>query len=209
MTDAGPRPATILVLAEDELRAARMESMLRSDGRWCVKVGRLADSMARIARDAPDAVVLAATPERAARVVDRLAARSVPVMLVARGVAGGRDSSRGRAASLRAVLRDDATAEEMRAALAAVLAGLVVREPETAAAASTRASSRRGAALTARELEILEMMAEGLDNRRIAFRLQISRNTVKFHVASILDKLHASSRTEAVTVAIREGQISI
>ncbi|HMB36770.1 MAG TPA: LuxR C-terminal-related transcriptional regulator, partial [Methylomirabilota bacterium] len=79
----------------------------------------------------------------------------------------------------------------------------------TAAAASTRASSPRGATLTARELEILEMMAEGLDNRRIAFRLQISRNTVKFHVASILDKLHASSRTEAVTVAIREGRISV
>jgi len=208
MTNAGPRPATVLVLSDDELRAARIESMLRSDGRWCVKVGRLADSMARIARDAPDAVVLAATPERAARVVDRLVPRSLPVMLLASGPDGG-GSSRRRAASPRAVLRNDVTAEEMRAALAAVLAGLVVREPETAAAASTRASSPRGATLTARELEILEMMAEGLDNRRIAFRLQISRNTVKFHVASILDKLHASSRTEAVTVAIREGRISV
>ena len=208
MTNAGPRPATVLVLSDDELRAARIEAMLRSDGRWCVKVGRLADSMAQIARDAPDAVVLAATPERAARVVDRLVARSLPVMLLASGPDGGA-SSRRRAASPRAVLRNDVTAEEMRAALAAVLAGLVVREPETAAAASTRASSPRGATLTARELEILEMMAEGLDNRRIAFRLQISRNTVKFHVASILDKLHASSRTEAVTVAIREGRISV
>jgi len=208
MTDAGPQPATVLVLADDELRAARIESMLRSDGRWRVKVGRLADFMARIARDAPDAVVLAATPERAARVVDRLVARSLPVMLLASGPEG-RGSSRGRAASLRAVLRNDVTAEEVRAALAAVLAGLVVREPETAASTSTRASSRRGATLTARELEILEMMAEGVDNRRIAFRLQISRNTVKFHVASILDKLHASSRTEAVTVAIREGRISV
>ncbi len=183
--------------------------MLRSDGRWCVKVGHLTNSIARIARDAPDAVVLVATLERAADVVARLAGRSLPVMLVARGLPEGRDSSRARAASLRAVLRDDVSAEEMRAALAAVLAGLVVRQPETAAAASTRASSRRGATLTARELEILEMMAEGLDNRRIASRLQISRNTVKFHVTSILDKLHASSRTEAVTVAIREGRISV
>ena len=208
MTDAAPRPATILVLADDEVRAARIESILRSDGRWCVKVGRLADFMARIARDPPDAVVLAATAERAAHVVDRLAAMSLPAMLVA-SVPEGRGSARGRAASPRAVLRNDATAEEMRAALAAVLAGLVVREPERAATTSTRTSSRHGAALTARELEILEMMAEGLDNRRIAFRLQISRNTVKFHVASILDKLRASSRTEAVTIAIREGQISV
>ena len=107
------------------------------------------------------------------------------------------------------MLRDDAVADEIQAALAAVLAGLVVFHPEAAAAAPTKASSRRGSALTARELEILEMMAEGIDNRRIALRLRISRNTVKFHVASILDKLHASSRTEAVTVAIREGRISI
>src|SRR5262249_12485682 len=110
---------------------------------------------------------------------------------------------------LRAVLRDDAAAEEIQAALAAVLAGLVVLHPQPAATAPKTASSRRGSALTARELEILEMMAEGVDNRRIALRLRISRNTVNFHVASILDKPHASSRTEAVTVAIREGRISV
>jgi len=208
MTEAGRRPATILVLADDELRAGRIEAMLRSDGRWCVTVGRLADSTARIAADTPDAVVLATTPERAARVLDRLTARALPVMLLAPGAPKSGEAKR-RAANLRAVLRDDATAEEVRAALAAVLAGLVVRHPEMAVGAPTPASSRSGTALTARELEILEMMAEGIDNRRIALRLRISRNTVKFHVASILDKLHASSRTEAVTVAIREGRISV
>jgi len=209
MTDAGSRPATILVLAEDELRAARIESTLRSDGRWCVKVGRLVDSTARIVADSPDAIVLAAPPERAARLLEAMAASSPPVMLLAPG--GGLENwtSKKRAATIRAVLRDDAAAEELRAALAAVLAGLVVCHPETAAAAPTKTSSRSGSALTTRELEILEMMAEGIDNRRIALRLSISRNTVKFHVASILDKLHASSRTEAVTIAIREGRISV
>ena len=209
MTSAGRRPTTILVLADDELRAARIESTLRSDGRWCVKVERLVDFGARIAADRPDAIVLAAPAERVARLLEAMTASSPPVMLLAPG--GGPEgwTSKKRAPNLRAVLRDDAATEEIQAALAAVLAGLVVLHPEAAAAAPTKASSRRGSALTARELEILEMMAEGIDNRRIALRLRISRNTVKFHVASILDKLHASSRTEAVTVAIREGRISI
>jgi two-component system, NarL family, response regulator YdfI len=208
MTAAGRPPATILVLADDELRAARIESTLRSDGRWCVKVGRLADSTARIAADGPDAIVLVAPPERAARLLEALTASSPPVMLLAPG--GPEDwTSKRRAPNLRAVLREDAMAKELQAALAAVLAGLVVRHPQTAAAAPTTASSRSGSVLTARELEILEMMAEGIDNRRIALRLGISRNTVKFHVASILDKLRASSRTEAVTIAIREGRISV
>jgi DNA-binding NarL/FixJ family response regulator len=208
MTYAGRRPATILVLADDELRAARIESTLRSDGRWCVKVERVVDFGARIAADRPDAIVLAAPAERAARLLEAMTASSPPVMLLAAG--GGPEgwTSKKGASNLRAVLRDDAAAEEIQAALAAVLAGLVVLHPE-AAASPTKASSRRGSVLTARELEILEMMAEGIDNRRIALRLRISRNTVKFHVASILDKLHASSRTEAVTVAIREGRISV
>jgi len=210
MTYAGRRPATILVLADDELRAARIESTLRSDGRWCVKVERIVDFGARIAAGRPDAIVLAAPAERAARLLEAMTASSPPVILL---TAGGRPegwTSNKRAPNLRAVLRDDAAAEEIQAALAAVLAGLVVFHPEAAAAAAPKkASSRRGSALTARELEILEMIAEGIDNRRIALRLRISRNTVKFHVASILDKLHASSRTEAVTVAIREGRISV
>jgi len=210
MTDAGPRPATILVLADDELRAARIESTLRSDGRWCVKVGRLVDSRARIAEHRPDAIVLAGPVERAAHLLETTAAASPLVVLLA-PAGGPKDwTSKKRAANLRAVLRDDAAAEEIRAALAAVLAGLVVRHSEMAKSATpTQASSRSSSALTGRELEILEMMAEGIDNRRIALRLRISRNTVKFHVASILDKLQASSRTEAVTIAIRTGRISV
>jgi DNA-binding NarL/FixJ family response regulator len=49
------------------------------------------------------------------------------------------------------------------------------------------------------------MMADGLGNKQIAWQLGISEHTVKFHVASILTKLNAASRTEAVAVAIRHG----
>jgi DNA-binding NarL/FixJ family response regulator len=66
-----------------------------------------------------------------------------------------------------------------------------------------------GAPLTTREREILEMIADGANNRAIASRLGISRHTVKFHVASILGKLDAGSRTEAVATALRGGLLAV
>jgi DNA-binding CsgD family transcriptional regulator len=62
-------------------------------------------------------------------------------------------------------------------------------------------------ALTPRELDVLALIAEGASNKAIARRLGISVHTVKFHVASLLDKLDADGRTEAVTQAARMGAI--
>ena len=64
-------------------------------------------------------------------------------------------------------------------------------------------------ALTPREMDVLEMLAEGLSNKMIAHRLSISDHTAKFHVNSILAKLHAGTRTEAVTRGIRLGLIKL
>jgi DNA-binding NarL/FixJ family response regulator len=61
--------------------------------------------------------------------------------------------------------------------------------------------------LTPREHEILRLVSSGLGNREIAKRLAISEHTVKFHVSSILGKLGADSRTEAVSQGIRKGLI--
>ncbi len=63
--------------------------------------------------------------------------------------------------------------------------------------------------LTPRELEVLDLLAEGLSNRRIAARLGISDQTVKFHVAAICGKLGAVNRTDAVRRAIRRGIVAI
>jgi two-component system, NarL family, response regulator YdfI len=63
--------------------------------------------------------------------------------------------------------------------------------------------------ISSRETEVLRMLAEGLVNKEIAARLGISEHTVKFHISSILDKLDASTRTEAVTLGIRRGLIPI
>ncbi len=77
-------------------------------------------------------------------------------------------------------------------ALAPTLAPLIAEEP-----------------LTARERQILRRLAEGDGNKQIAAGLGISEHTVKFHVTSILGKLHAGTRTEAVAMAIRRGLIPL
>ena len=64
-----------------------------------------------------------------------------------------------------------------------------------------------GETLTVRETEVLQLVAQGLPNKIIASRLGISLHTVKFHVAAILAKLNASSRTEAVTLGARRGYV--
>ena len=63
--------------------------------------------------------------------------------------------------------------------------------------------------LTTREIDVLELLAEGLPNKSIAVRLGISDQTVKFHVASICGKLGAANRTQAVRLAVRRGLISL
>lgn len=118
-------------------------------------------------------------------------------------------------AGVRAILPRDASAAEIAAGIEAVAAGLVVLHP-SAPVAVTRAPGARRARdeagtdpLTPRELEILAMMAEGMGNRAIAQRLGISTHTVKFHIAAILDKLNARSRTEAVTTGLRLGLLMV
>lgn len=63
--------------------------------------------------------------------------------------------------------------------------------------------------LTPREIEVLELLAEGLSNKAIAARLAISDQTVKFHVAAIAGKLGAANRTDAVRRAVRRGLITL
>jgi two-component system nitrate/nitrite response regulator NarL len=68
---------------------------------------------------------------------------------------------------------------------------------------------RSAAHLTRREREVLALVAGGISNKGIARQLQVSPNTVKFHIAAILDKLDAATRAEAVVAAVRRGELSL
>jgi DNA-binding NarL/FixJ family response regulator len=111
-----------------------------------------------------------------------------------------------------ACLARDADAAELDLAIRAADAGLVLLDLPLASAtvtlpAVTAATREASEPLTPRELQVLQLVAQGLPNKGIARRLGISENTAKFHVASLCGKLGASSRTEAVTLAARRGLI--
>lgn len=98
------------------------------------------------------------------------------------------------------------SADELAEAIRSAHAGRPTLAPE-ATQVLIKASGRRQAKdseLTQREKEVLRMMTDGLSNLEIAQKLIVSRSTVKFHVSSILSKLEASGRTEAVAIAIQK-----
>ena len=114
------------------------------------------------------------------------------------------------AAGASAVLARQSDAAELVAALDAVATGLLVVDASARESFGARTAAIAAAPvepLTQREREVLAMLARGLSNRRIADRLGIRENTVKAHVAAVLAKLGASTRTEAVTAGIRLGLI--
>lgn len=106
-----------------------------------------------------------------------------------------------------AVLSRNASAPQIRAAAMAVAAGLQIARTNSSAAAENETELAFVEPLTDRELRVLNLLADGLSNPQIARLLSISRNTVKFHVSSIISKLGATSRTEAVTIGVKRGLI--
>lgn len=106
-------------------------------------------------------------------------------------------------------LLKNAAAEDLVAAVRAANSGKPTLAPEAAQALIRAVSLPKpiGHDLTARELEVLELVAHGLSNLEIADRLVVSRSTVKFHVSSILAKLSVATRTEAVSVALQHNLV--
>ena len=116
------------------------------------------------------------------------------------------------AAGAKALIRRESSSDEIFAAASAVFKGFLVIDPEFAAGIF-RSKAYHVDELeelpTFREQQVLQLMAEGLTNKAIAQQLGISHHTVKFHVNSILAKLNAQSRTEAVVQATRLGLLAL
>lgn len=197
----------VFVLADSEALALDLATLLSEDDRLEV-VGALPAAAANVSaiREArPD--VLLASRISAADIPDT----SVPVVLLTVD-----DAAESWAAHhfIKARLPVQITPQEAFAALLAAAQGLTVLTPAQAEAVSHTAPAMQPAAptpepLTPRETQVLRMMGQGLANKEIAEQLGISDHTVKFHVASILSKLQAGSRTEAVMSGIRTGLIPI
>lgn len=112
-------------------------------------------------------------------------------------------------AGVRALLPRSAPVATLAAALHAAAANLVILDPRSASSVLVPANTLAEVIepLTAREREVLQLMARGMPNKSIARELAISEHTVKFHVNAILSKFGAQSRTEAVVLASRAGLV--
>jgi DNA-binding NarL/FixJ family response regulator len=134
-----------------------------------------------------------------------------PVLLLADGVdAGFLALSHG----FRGVLLRDGGVDEIQAGLRSLAAGLAVIDPRILpliqGAPMRRAGEREELeALSPREIQVLDLIARGYPNKAIALELGISEHTVKFHVGSVLTKLGAASRSEAVAIAMRHGMVTV
>jgi DNA-binding NarL/FixJ family response regulator len=212
-----------LVAAASPVVRAGLEALLTRSAAVAIVATTSGDTLADdIETHEPQVVLLAleARDATAPRVASRIAlspdavSRTPAFVLLADAPSTSwiADAIRGGA---RSVLPRDATPDEIIAALEAAAVGLVTLPAELAAdfvSAARAPSAPRPASpptqlLTPREIEVLGMLAEGLANKNIAARLGISEHTVKTHVASILTKLDAFSRAEAVAIGARQGLI--
>lgn len=212
-----PGGLRVLVVADDPLVRSGLASMLAGHPD-CLVVGQTASdkpSVEVLEAAMPDAVLLDPgwdTGQDTSSWLERLmdwVELDVPIAVV---LADATQAAEAWTAGARGILARQASSGQMVDALRALASGLTVFEAAFASSlvsAGADADRRNAGGLTPREMEVLRLMAEGLPNKGIAHRLQITEHTVKFHVNAILGKLGAQSRTEAVVVATRHGLLTL
>jgi DNA-binding NarL/FixJ family response regulator len=144
-------------------------------------------------------------------VIDATLGRTEGLPIVALA-ADAEQAARAWRSGLRNILARTAAEEFLAQALVAAKMGLWVLDPELFGSAGPLRFEPTGDGdepLTARELEVLRLLAQGLANKEIGRRLSISEHTVKFHINGIMGKLGAQSRTEAVVRATRLGMVML
>jgi two-component system, NarL family, response regulator YdfI len=216
----------VIIVAESALARRGIEQLLRGPG---VEIVAAVASLSALdpemeQQDAANLIISTADLSHFAALLEKLAEldlfRDLPLVLLAE-LSLPQTTARALRMGAHAVLPAELARPQLLAALEAVSHGLVVTIPsetEGIISASRVPASQTPAfstpeveellePLTPREQEVLGMLAVGLANKEIASRLSISEHTVKFHVAAILGKLGATSRTEAVAIGIRHGLV--
>ncbi len=207
----------VFIVAASPLARAGLENLLAARDVQVVASNGTIDALAEMLADAaPDVVLIDSSGEPFEPMLESIVASGlasdVSVVILGDGMTPA-ESADALRAGMRAALPGDISPEQLIAALEAVASGLLILHPSHASeglpavSASPPALDELAESLTRRELEVLQMLAAGLSNKEIAARLNISDHTVKFHVASILGKLGAASRTEAVSLGIRRGLV--
>lgn len=197
----------VLIVANDPLVRERLAAIIFARAGFAL-VGQIAadrNLTTQIALYHPDVVLwdFGLTPELSIKLLNELPKISPPIVAL---LPDESHATEAWTENIRGLLFREVEAENLRAALRAAAQELVMLDPALAAVLVPHRHHERNTrveALTPRELEVLQLLAEGLANKAIAQRLRVSQHTVKFHVNAILGKLNASSRTDAVVRATR------
>jgi two-component system, NarL family, response regulator YdfI len=216
---SGEQRIRVLVSANSAVSRAGLESMVR-DSELLRLSGSFVDSSllgSQIRELQPDIILIDLTSDGLQFIEHSLPLGSVdsPISIVALiDHPEGRWIARALRRGVKAILPRDASSAEILWAIQTANSGLFLLNQDATHELMARFGSEPLSEsreyrdeLTEREIQILRKLAEGLGNKQIASSLAISEHTVKFHISSILDKLGASSRTEAVTIGIRMGLV--
>jgi DNA-binding NarL/FixJ family response regulator len=206
----------VLIVAAAARARRALESLLDAQGFEVVgSFAALEDAADVFAEKDLDAILIDASDASLEGLLEFLQetglARETPVILLLPGTSPDAVSQALRL-GVRGILPPSPEPQQLAAALEAVVRELVVLgseagSPIRAAAGRTAPADELTEPLTPREREVLRLLASGLGNKEIAAKLKISEHTAKFHVASILGKLGAASRAEAVSIGMRNGLI--
>lgn len=208
-----PSEISLLIVADDLLARAGLAALLAGQPGFSVAgqsdCGPQLDAL--VQDHAPDTLLWdlgwGFGEAESSRLLERLADFSARLPVLAL-LLDGEEAGQVWAAGVAGLLPRQVEGERLTAALSAVVAGLLVLDPNQRALFATPPDATPAELLeplTPREEDVLALLADGLTNRAIARQLAISENTVKFHVQSLLGKLDAQSRTEAVVRATRLG----
>jgi DNA-binding NarL/FixJ family response regulator len=208
--NAAATPIVVLPVVDSMLHAGRFLPLRAARELRLLAATLPSTLLFRLQSDHPDVIVIAAGEGFLAGLSQRSALQEVfsdvPAVLLAAqaNTAIVRNAARMKIYS---VLPMGATTHQLVTAIAATVAGFAVTLPRPRAEPAD--IMRIAEDLTAREVEVLRLMARGYRNKQLAALLNISEHTAKFHVSSVLAKLGARTRTEAVTIGMTRGLVAI
>jgi DNA-binding NarL/FixJ family response regulator len=208
---ADATPFVVLPTVDSMIHAGRFSSFRAARELDWLAVALLSTLLFRVQSDNPDVIVIAVGEAFLAQASNHRALQEVfietPAVLLAANPNGAMMRNAARM-KIHSVLPMEVTAGQLVAAIAATVAGFAVTLPRPTAEAAVQAM-RITEDLTTREVEVLRLMARGQTNKQVAAQLKISEHTAKFHVSSVLSKLGARTRTEAVTIGMTRGLVAI
>lgn len=213
----------IAVYASSSIAQAGLESLLKTVPEFEVlEISYPANVPQVLAVHSPDVLLvegLALNTDEMQQLAEILTESNQTVLVVLTAISHRNVVMQAIALGISALLPTSASLLEIATAIQAAALGLFVLHPDISAAIRESGlmlladgeleSLDQDERLTPREMEVLGLLSRGLGNKAIAAQLQISEHTVKFHISTILSKLNAASRTEAVAIGLRRGLIML